>query len=381
MKEIKIIITDDHELFRRGVKTALSGKERISIIGEAENGKDLLQKLEYLNPDIVLLDIQMPVMDGLTVLPILREKYPKLKVIVISMHNDSSVVCKMIELGANSYLTTESGSNEIYEAILACDKNWFFISDIIAGSLIKSKSKVSTPNEPYKYSNKEVSILKLLKRGKKINTISSEVDLSPRTVQAIIEKLKAKTETQSIKDLILFVSKRHPEILRKRTLYHILKLKRIITWKEIFLSALYFLIAVALLLIVDIGLAWLFNEVVFDILDSFNKLHLFFKLLILFLGGATLFWALLAIVSRISTLIGGLIFDRLPKNWFTVIAPFVVAIANAIWNLVLLWSLPTHFNFWIIVELIFLSVFIWGLSAIVLPAKEQIKSFKNEDRY
>jgi hypothetical protein len=145
-----------------------------------------------------------------------------------------------------------------------------------------------------------------------------------------------------------------------------------LTPKIAFLSAVYFIIALVLILIVDIGLYWFLQNVVFWILDWFNGLNLGFKLLIIFVGVASLFWTLLSAVGTITTLLGGLIFNKLPQNLFTSISSFVLAIANAIWNIIILWKIPEHYNFWVVVELILLSVFIWSLSAIVLPAREQL---------
>src|SRR5262245_18390788 len=127
--EIKIILCDDHKLFRWGVRNALSRRKEIEIISEAENGQDLLDQLETLRPDLVIMGISMPVMDGIHTLPILRKKYPALKVIILSMHNDHSVICRAIELGANTYLTKEADSEEIYQAIIGCSKTWLYINE------------------------------------------------------------------------------------------------------------------------------------------------------------------------------------------------------------------------------------------------------------
>jgi DNA-binding NarL/FixJ family response regulator len=128
---IKIIITDDHSLFRSGVIKCLAGKPGIEIIGEAENGLHLLKLLEHVQPDIILMGITMPVMNGEKAMPIVRKKYPALKVIILTMHNDYNMICRMVELGANAYLTKETGAEEIYNAILACHKNWFYINHTV----------------------------------------------------------------------------------------------------------------------------------------------------------------------------------------------------------------------------------------------------------
>ena len=101
---IKVIIADDHALFRAGVKTALSVKKDVELIAEADNGMQLLNLLKHMEPDVILLDIQMPIMDGIATLPEIRKMYPHVKVIILSMHNDHSMISKLMEIGANSYL-------------------------------------------------------------------------------------------------------------------------------------------------------------------------------------------------------------------------------------------------------------------------------------
>ena len=114
---IKVAIADDHALFRTGVKTTLQGRKDIQMVAEAENGMQLMNLLRHIQPDVVLLDIEMPIMDGLTTLPEIKKLYPGIKVIMLSFHNDHSVISKMMEIGANSYLAKESGAEMIYEAI------------------------------------------------------------------------------------------------------------------------------------------------------------------------------------------------------------------------------------------------------------------------
>ncbi|HEX6334134.1 MAG TPA: response regulator transcription factor, partial [Flavisolibacter sp.] len=102
---IKVAIADDHALFRTGVKTSLSTRRDIQMIAEAENGMQLLNLLKHMKPDVVLLDIHMPIMDGYATLPEIKKLYPEIKVIMLSMNNDPSIITKMMEIGANSYLT------------------------------------------------------------------------------------------------------------------------------------------------------------------------------------------------------------------------------------------------------------------------------------
>jgi DNA-binding NarL/FixJ family response regulator len=135
--EIRVIITDDHILYRAGIKTSLSFRKRISVIGEAENGYCLLNLLKDSKPDVILLDIQMPVMDGLTALQELKTHYPHIKVIILSLLDDQSMITRLMELGANSYLTKTSEPETIYQAIETCYEQEYYHNALTARSLHK----------------------------------------------------------------------------------------------------------------------------------------------------------------------------------------------------------------------------------------------------
>src|SRR5918993_5548358 len=133
---IRVAIADDHALFRAGVKTSLQSRKDIQMVAEAENGMQMLNLLKHIQPDVVLLDISMPIMDGLATLPEIKKLYPGVKVIMLSMHNDHSMISRMMEIGANSYLTKESGAEKIYEAIKQVYENEFFFNELTNKALL-----------------------------------------------------------------------------------------------------------------------------------------------------------------------------------------------------------------------------------------------------
>ena len=207
---IKVAIADDHALFRTGVKTILSTRKDIQMIAEAENGMQLLNLLKHIKPDVVLLDIHMPIMDGYATLPEIKKLYPEVKVIMLSMNNDPSIITKMMEVGANSYLTKESDSETIYQAIRTCYEQEFFFNDLtnkalLNGLRMKKPAEVETPE--IHLNDKEVTILKLMCEEKSTKEIADIVDLSPRTVEAIRDKLKAKTGVKSMAGLVMYAVK------------------------------------------------------------------------------------------------------------------------------------------------------------------------------
>lgn len=207
---IKVAIADDHALFRTGVKTSLSSRKDIQMIAEAENGMQLLNLLKHIKPDVILLDIHMPIMDGYTTLPEIKKLYPEMKVIMLSMNNDASIITKMMEIGANSYLTKESDSETIYQAIRTCYEQEFFFNDLTNKALLnglrtKKPAEAATPD--VHLTDKEVTILKLMCEEKSTKEIADMVDLSPRTVEAIRDKLKTKTGVKSMAGLVMYAVK------------------------------------------------------------------------------------------------------------------------------------------------------------------------------
>ena len=207
---IKVAIADDHHLFRTGVRTSLSARKDIHMVAEAENGMQLLNLLKHIKPDVILLDIQMPIMDGLATLPEIKKLYPDVKVIMLSMHNDHSMITKMMEIGANSYLTKESDADIIYQAIKTCYEDEFFFNDLTNKAMLKG---LRTKRDPEPETNeviltdKEKKILKLMCEEKSTREIADLVEISPRTVEAIRDKLKAKTGAKSMAGLVMYAVK------------------------------------------------------------------------------------------------------------------------------------------------------------------------------
>jgi len=208
-RPIKVAIADDHALFRAGVKTALSVRKDIEMIAEADNGMQLLNLLKHIEPDVILLDIQMPLMDGISTLPEIRKLYPEIKVIILSMHNDHSMISKLMEVGANSYLTKNSDSETIYQAIKTCFEQEFFFNDLTNKALLSGlrTKKMDHAPEDIQLNDKELRILKLMCEEKTTKEIADIVDISPRTVEAIRDKLKTKTGAKSMAGLVMYAVK------------------------------------------------------------------------------------------------------------------------------------------------------------------------------
>ena len=213
IEPIKVIIADDHVLYRAGVKTSLSIRKDIKVIAEADNGMHLLNLIKNIEVDVILLDIQMPIMDGIATLPEIKKIAPNAKVIMLTMVDDNSMITKLMELGANSYLTKTSDSEIIYEAIKTCFEQEYYFNSLTNKALL-SNLKQKNPITPHQLTqqevflnDKETTILRLMCEEKSTKEIADMVDLSPRTVEAIRDRLKVKTGSKTTAGLIMYAVK------------------------------------------------------------------------------------------------------------------------------------------------------------------------------
>ena len=205
---IKVAIADDHKIFRDGIKMALSGKKFLKIIWEAEDGKDLMHKMRLKLPDVLLMDIRMPEMDGVNAISLLRKEYETVKVIVLTMYDDQEMITKMMEMGANAYLTKTTDPEEIYNAILTCMNDDLYFNDLVNKAVLlrlqqKRPAKAFFPNA-VNFSEKELKILRLIADDKTTEEISKEVYLSPRTIETIRQNMKTKVGAKTIAGLVMY---------------------------------------------------------------------------------------------------------------------------------------------------------------------------------
>jgi DNA-binding NarL/FixJ family response regulator len=207
---IKIAIADDHKIFRDGIKMALANKEDLKMIWEAEDGKDLMHKINIKKPDVLLMDIRMPEIDGINAIGMLRKEHEDVKIIVLTMYDDQQMISKMMEMGANAYLTKTTDPDEIYKAILTCMNDDFYfnqlVNNAVMGKLMQKKNVRHHygHNVPITFSEKELKILQLLGEDKTTEDISKIIFLSPRTIETIRQNMKNKVGAKTIGGLIMY---------------------------------------------------------------------------------------------------------------------------------------------------------------------------------
>ena len=212
-KIIHIALADDHKIYRDGIRMSLKIHEHIRIIWDAEDGKDMLHKLKMKLPDLLIMDINMPETDGIKALQLIRKEYEDLKVIILSMYNDSETVTRMMEYGANAYLTKTADAEEIYQAIITCINNEYYFNELVNSAVLLKlqRRKISKKfvSATVTLSEKELKVLKLMSEDKTTEEISEELFLSPRTVESIRQTMKSKVGVKTLVGLMMYAIKRN----------------------------------------------------------------------------------------------------------------------------------------------------------------------------
>ncbi|WP_343307540.1 response regulator transcription factor [Chitinophaga niabensis] len=207
---IKVAIADDHKIFRSGVINTLTPYENISVVFEAEDGEHLLEIMQQQQPDVILMDLKMPKMDGIQATIKVREKYPQVKVIILTMYEDDNFIVHLVENGANAYLLKNSEPEEIYEAICTTfDKGFYFNENVNLALLKKVLHKNKQQFKPtfkneVQLSDRELEVLKLICNEFTTQEISEKIFLSPRTVEGLRQKLLEKLNVKNTVGLVLY---------------------------------------------------------------------------------------------------------------------------------------------------------------------------------
>lgn len=202
IEKINIAIVDDHTLFRSGLSSLLSEFDEINVVLEATNGIDLQEKIKsYQNIQLVLMDINMPLMDGYTTTKWIKERYPDLHVLALSMFEDEKAIIGMLKAGAGGYLLKESKPSEVLAAIKAIIDKGFYINELVSGRLLFSLKQADT--KPI-FSERELIFLQHCSSELTYKEIANLMNVSPRTVDNYRESLFAKLNIKSRTGLVVY---------------------------------------------------------------------------------------------------------------------------------------------------------------------------------
>ena len=202
----KVMIVEDHTIFREGMKRVISEMEDLELVGEAENGAEFLQLLKKTEPDIVLMDIQMPVMDGIEATEKALKIYPSLKILVLSMFGEEEYVYSMVDRGVSGFILKTSGLMDFERAIKKVLEGQQYYSEEIMGILVKKFRSYDSPDKLV-LTGKETEVLRFLCKGFSNAEIAYKLFLSVRTVEGYRNKLLQKTDSSNVLNLVIFALK------------------------------------------------------------------------------------------------------------------------------------------------------------------------------
>jgi len=202
MSKIKVMIADDHSMVREGIMNLLELDDNLDVVGFAKDGADCIKKLPELNPDVLLLDINMPNMNGIEVLQELRERRSKVKVIMLTIHNEGEYILKAVDIGCAGYVLKDSDSNMLKKAIYTVYSGESFIQpDLIPVLNARLIKKEQEDEQLEKLTKREIEVLILLSEGLFNKEIAYKLDISERTVKNhisnIFKKINVSDRTQA----------------------------------------------------------------------------------------------------------------------------------------------------------------------------------------
>ncbi len=201
---IRIILADDHQIVLDGLKMLIHEEENIQLVGEAINGKEVISILEREPVDIAVLDVEMPVMNGIEASEIIQERFPDTKILILTMYNDQTFIRKLIEIGASGYILKNKGKEELVEAIKDIDNGKTYFGREVTNTLISGIQTVvkNKPKKEIPLTKREVDVVKLIADGMSTPQIADTLFIAHSTVETHRRNLIDKTGVPNSKALI-----------------------------------------------------------------------------------------------------------------------------------------------------------------------------------
>lgn len=205
MEDIRIALVDDHTLFRKGMAELINSFKGYKVVAEADNGKQFIRSFNGRErPDIVLLDINMPEMNGYETASWLKDNWPQVKVLALSMYDMEESIIKMLKAGAKGYLLKDAEPAELLTSLNEVSKNNFYHSELVNGVLLKSLNPSDRDAGSAKLNDREMQFLKLACTEMTYKEIADQMCLSPRTIDGYREALFEKLQVRSRVGLVMF---------------------------------------------------------------------------------------------------------------------------------------------------------------------------------
>jgi DNA-binding NarL/FixJ family response regulator len=202
--KIKVLLADDHAMMRGGLRMLLEQNAELAVVGEAEDGRETVRLVKKLSPDVVVMDIAMPDMNGIEATRQIVADHPGVKVIALSMHSDRHFVSEMLKAGATAYLLKQCAVDELLAAIKTVLKNQTYLSPCISGVVVDHFVRSSSKSEPSAFSHltdREREVLQLMAEGKSSKVIANQLNLSIKTIETHRMKIMEKLNIHTVAEL------------------------------------------------------------------------------------------------------------------------------------------------------------------------------------
>ena len=208
-KKIRILVADDHELVRQGIRGLLLSEPALRVVGEAADGRETITKARKLKPDIAILDIGMPVQDGLEATRQMREAAPETRILILTMHDSDQMVRRVLEAGALGYVLKSDLAKHLIRAVKSVSKGKVYltpkVSEIVLDGFIKSANEsqeLGSSHSQNQLTDREISVVRLLTEGKANKEIAAALDISVRTVETHRARILRKLGLHSLSGLL-----------------------------------------------------------------------------------------------------------------------------------------------------------------------------------
>ena len=207
MQELRILIADDHELMRRGVRALLEAETGWKVVGEASDGRELMKKITLTKPDIVVIDIGMPHLNGLEAARRVRQAFPEIKILILSMYDSERVARDVLDAGARGYVTKADAARDLVLAVEALRRNKTFFTSraeqlVLESFLQNENGGAAAPAE--RLTSRQREIVQLLAEGKSSKEIAVYLELSVKTVETHRANIMRRLSCHSIGDLVVY---------------------------------------------------------------------------------------------------------------------------------------------------------------------------------
>lgn len=202
---VRIMIADDHQMLIDGITSLLADQSDIQIIGQAHNGQELLDLMKTTLPDVVLMDINMPEMDGIEATRIIRETYPDVRVLMLTMHDGADFITNVLEKGASGYILKNTGKKELIRAIGTLAQGGTYFGMQVSATLMKHlQQKANNPEKPVSLSTRETQILQLICAEHTTAEIAAQLGIGIHTVETYRKNLLHKLKARNIAGLVRY---------------------------------------------------------------------------------------------------------------------------------------------------------------------------------